>query len=58
MEYSRLGNTGLLVSRLAFGNMVNYAPEDEETNVEIIKTLYEAGVNFFDSAEAYDLLLI
>lgn len=52
MEYTRLGNTGLLVSRIAFGNMVNYAPEDEETNIEIIKTLYEAGVNFFDSAEA------
>ena len=51
MEYTRLGNTGLLISRISFGNMVNFALEDEEVNTEIIKTCYEAGVNFFDSAE-------
>lgn len=51
MEYTRLGNSGLLVSKIAYGNMVNYLPEDEEVNTEIIKTLYEAGVNLFDSAE-------
>ncbi|CAD8091615.1 unnamed protein product [Paramecium primaurelia] len=54
MEYTRLGNTGLLISRISFGNMVNFAPEDEEVNTEIIKTCYEAGVNFFDTAEIYE----
>ncbi|CAK87789.1 unnamed protein product (macronuclear) [Paramecium tetraurelia] len=54
MEYTRLGNTGLLISKISFGNMVNFAPEDEEVNTEIIKTCYEAGVNFFDSAEFYE----
>lgn len=51
MEYSFLGKTGLLVSKISFGNMVNFALEDEEVNTEIIKTCFEAGVNFFDSAE-------
>lgn len=36
--------------------MINFAPEDEEVNTEIIKTCYEAGVNFFDTAELYNLL--
>ena len=57
MEYTRLGNTGLLISRISFGNMVNFAPEDEEVNTEIIKTCYEAGVNFFDTAEMYSKFL-
>lgn len=51
MEYTRLGNSGLLVSRIAYGNMINYLPDDENENTEIIKILYEAGVNFFDTAE-------
>lgn len=53
MEYTRLGNTGLLISRISYGNMINSLPEDEDVNTEIIKTCYEAGVNFFDSAEMY-----
>ncbi|CAD8209140.1 unnamed protein product [Paramecium octaurelia] len=53
MQYNRLGNTGLLVSQLGFGNMVNFQPEDEEVNVAIIKRAYEAGINFFDTAEFY-----
>jgi len=51
MIYSQLGKTGLLVSRIGFGNMINFKPEDEELNIEIIKTCYEAGINFFDTAE-------
>lgn len=33
--------------------MINYLPEDEETNIAIIKRAYEAGINFFDTAENY-----
>lgn len=53
MEYRFLGKTGLLVSAISFGNMINYKPEDEETNISIVKTLFNAGVNFFDTAELY-----
>lgn len=51
MEYRYLGKSGLQVSCLGFGNMVNFRPEDEVENVAIIKTAYDAGVNFFDTAE-------
>lgn len=51
MIYSPLGNTGLQVSKIGFGNMVNFKEEDEKENIEIIKTCFEAGINFFDTAE-------
>ncbi|KAM3138834.1 hypothetical protein pb186bvf_009037 [Paramecium bursaria] len=51
MEYSRLGNTGLEVSRIGFGNMVNNQEADFELNTQIIKTCIDLGINFFDTAE-------
>lgn len=53
MLYNRLGETGLIVSKIGYGNMVNFKIEDEETNVAIIKRAYEAGINFFDTAEMF-----
>ncbi|CAD8099628.1 unnamed protein product [Paramecium primaurelia] len=53
MQYNRLGNTGLLVSCLGFGNMINFQPQDEEVNIAIIKRAFDAGINFFDTAEFY-----
>jgi aryl-alcohol dehydrogenase-like predicted oxidoreductase len=38
---------------VGFGNMINYQPEDEETNVAVIKRAFELGINFFDTAENY-----
>ena len=53
MEYRYLGNTGLRVSVISFGNM------NENSNEELIKDLVqkclEKGINFFDTAEAYGL---
>jgi aryl-alcohol dehydrogenase-like predicted oxidoreductase len=65
MEYVRLGNTGLIVSRLAFGVMtfgsvadassplaaVAKTPENEARN--LIGRSLDAGINFFDTADAY-----
>lgn len=36
--------------------MVNFRPEDEEVNTAIIKRAYEAGINFFDTAEMFLIL--
>ena len=52
MEYRYLGNTGLKVSILSFGNMVNDDKNNPE-HVDIIKACFDAGINFFDTAEAY-----
>src|SRR5579863_4785069 len=54
MEYRRLGRTGLKVSVLSFGSWVTFGPQlDTGLAVECIDAAGEAGVNFFDNAEAY-----
>jgi len=54
MEYRYLGNSGLRVSILSFGNWLN---SDKDENYELtrdaIKKCVEYGVNFFDTAEIY-----
>jgi aryl-alcohol dehydrogenase-like predicted oxidoreductase len=53
MNYTRLGRTGLRVSRLCLGTM-NFGPEtDEPTSFAIMDKAHEVGVNFFDSANVY-----
>ena len=52
MEYIRLGRTGLSVSRTSFGALpIQRIPEAEST--ALLRTAYEAGVNFYDTANAY-----
>jgi voltage-dependent potassium channel beta subunit len=54
MEYRRLGRSGLKVSALSFGSWVTFANQvDDRAAVELMKAAYDAGVNFFDNAEAY-----
>jgi aryl-alcohol dehydrogenase-like predicted oxidoreductase len=53
MEYTHLGRTGLLVSRLCLGTM-NFGPHTSEPDAFVImdKAL-EVGINFFDTANVY-----
>lgn len=54
MEYRHLGASGLKVSALSLGAWVTYGGQvGEEVAFECMKAAYEAGVNFFDNAEAY-----
>jgi len=54
MEYRRLGRSGLKVSVLSFGSWVTFGPQLSGTlAVDCLSAAYEAGVNFFDNAEAY-----
>lgn len=54
MEYRRLGKLGLRVSALSLGAWVTYGGQvGEETAYQCMSAAYEAGVNFFDNAEAY-----
>ncbi len=60
MEYVRLGNTGMKVSRLCLGTMTygriterwKWALNEEESRPFIKKAL-ELGINFFDTADIY-----
>ena len=54
MEYRRLGSAGLKVSALSFGSWVTFGTQaDEDLAYDMMKTAFDAGVNFFDNAEAY-----
>ncbi|MDL5039631.1 aldo/keto reductase [Heyndrickxia coagulans] len=63
MEYMKLGNTGLDVSRLCLGCMSFGVAErwihkwvlDEEHSRPIIKKALELGINFFDTANVYSM---
>ena len=50
MEYRRLGNTGLKVSALGFGNMVNSSVDRVQVDDSIVAKCLEKGINFFDTA--------
>ncbi len=54
MEYRFLGSSGLKISALSYGAWVTFGDQiDEDTAAACMKAAYEAGVNFFDNAEAY-----
>jgi 1-deoxyxylulose-5-phosphate synthase len=63
MEYVKLGNTGMDVSRLClgcmgFGDAKRWLHEwvlNEENGRPIIKKALELGINFFDTANVYSL---
>jgi aryl-alcohol dehydrogenase-like predicted oxidoreductase len=52
MERTRLGKTGLMVSRTSFGAIpIQRISYDEST--AILQAAYKGGVNFYDTARAY-----
>jgi voltage-dependent potassium channel beta subunit len=54
MEYRRLGSAGLRVSALSYGAWVTFGTQiGEDMAYKLMKTAFDAGVNFFDNAEAY-----
>lgn len=53
MNYTRLGRTGLKVSRFCLGTM-NFGPETSEADSHaIMDKALELGINFFDTADVY-----
>jgi len=53
MNFQRLGNSGLEVSRLCLGTMMFGDRTDAAAAGEIIAHALDAGVNFIDTADAY-----
>lgn len=64
MDYLPLGNTGLYVSRLCFGamtfgepdqkNMAWLGNEGQESADRMVASCLDAGINFFDTSNAYN----
>ncbi len=55
MKFTRLGRTGLQVSRICLGTMTFGLQCDEETSRSILDTATDAGVTFIDTADVYPL---
>ena len=61
MQYTRLGHTGLSVSRICLGCMTYGAPDrgahpwtlDEAASRPLIRQAVESGINFFDTSNNY-----
>ena len=56
MEYVNLGKSGIKVSRLSYGNWTNGEDNEEAQNKAntLVKLAFDSGINFFDTAEAYN----
>ena len=55
MDYVRLGRSGLKVSRLCLGtNMFGAGYVDDERAMTVVDAALDAGVNFIDTADAYN----
>jgi aryl-alcohol dehydrogenase-like predicted oxidoreductase len=52
---TRLGRTGLTVSRLALGTMTFGLQTDETVSHQILDKAADAGINFLDTADVYPL---
>jgi aryl-alcohol dehydrogenase-like predicted oxidoreductase len=55
MDHVRLGNTGLLVSKLCLGTMTFGLQCDETASAAIMDRAAEGGITFFDTADVYPL---
>jgi 1-deoxyxylulose-5-phosphate synthase len=61
MDYVNLGRTGVKVSRLCLGCMTYGAKKwrewvlEEEESQPLLRRAFEAGINFFDTADMYSL---
>ena len=54
MIYNNLGNSGLKVSRLSFGNWVTCSSiENQKNYIKCFELAFKNGINFFDTSELY-----
>ena len=56
MKYVNLGRSGLKVSKFSYGNWINSNDQEDAQKIAngLVKCAWENGINFFDTAEAYD----
>jgi aryl-alcohol dehydrogenase (NADP+) len=55
MEHTRLGRTGLQVSKLCLGTMTFGLQCDEPTSIAILDRAAEGGIDFLDTSDVYPL---
>ncbi len=54
MEYRRLGNSGMYISEIAYGNWITHGSQVEsEAAIKCVKTAPDVGITTFDTADVY-----
>jgi len=53
MQFRRLGSSPIVVSDICMGTMTFGTQVDEKTSLRILDHAFDAGINFFDTAENY-----
>ena len=53
MQSKRLGRSPIVVSKICMGTMTFGSQADEATSIRILDKSFDAGINFFDTAENY-----
>jgi aryl-alcohol dehydrogenase-like predicted oxidoreductase len=56
MEYTKFGNTDLKTSKIVYGCMGvagAFGSQEESDSIDAMRTAYDMGINFFDTAEVY-----
>ena len=53
MKKNRLGRSSLVVSDICMGTMTFGNQADEKTSFDIMDMAFDAGIDFFDTAETY-----
>jgi len=54
MQYVAFGNTGIRVSPVCLGTMTFGKEADEATSFQLMDRAFDAGINFFDTANVYN----
>lgn len=58
MEYRKLGNSGVTISCIGFGNYLNSDdPNNQKKTIDLVKKAWDLGINFFDTAEVKIFIL-
>jgi aryl-alcohol dehydrogenase-like predicted oxidoreductase len=54
MEYRRLGNSGMYISEIAYGNWITHGSQVEsEAAIKCVRTSLDVGITTFDTADVY-----
>ena len=54
MEFRHLGNSGLIISEIAYGNWLTHGSQvEEDTATSCVRTALDAGITTFDTADVY-----
>jgi aryl-alcohol dehydrogenase-like predicted oxidoreductase len=54
MEYRHLGNSGLIISEIAYGNWLTHGSQvEEEAALACVRAALDAGITTFDTADVY-----